>query len=93
MTRIYPEKLYKFREPWMIRFQTAQLMLPKGEQGCLHAGKQRGTEDQNRDDHQQDGQGHGYHFLWRHSQDVCLTVRGGQFRFPEKLMRVGLPIS
>ena len=26
MARIVPEKLYKFREPWMICFQTAQLM-------------------------------------------------------------------
>ena len=92
MARIVPEKLYKFRELWMICFQTAQLMRLKGEKGCLHAGKQRGTENQNRDDDQQDGQGHGCHFLWRHSQDDSLTARGGQSRSAEKLVRVGLPI-
>ena len=92
MARIFAEKLYKFREPWMICFQTAQLMWFKGEKRCLHAGKQRGTENQNRDDHQQDGQGYGCHFLWRPSQDDCLTARLGQSRSPEKLLRVGLPI-
>jgi len=76
----------------MICFQAAQLMRFKGEKGCLHAGKQRGTENQNRDDHQKDGQGHSCHFLWRQSQDDSLTARGGQSRFPEKLVRVGLPI-
>ena len=92
MTRIFPEKLYKFGEPWMIRFQTAQLMRLKGEKGCLQAGKQRGTENQNRDGHQQDGQGHSCHFLWRQSQDDGLTARGEQSRSPEKLVHVGLPI-
>ena len=92
MARIFPEKLYKFREPWMICFQAAQLMRFKGEKGCLHAGKQCGTENQNRDDHQQDGEGHSCHFLRRRSQDDSLTARGGQSRSPEKLVRVGLPI-
>ena len=46
MARIFPEKLYKSREPWMICFQTAQLMRLKGEKGRLHAGKERGTEYQ-----------------------------------------------
>jgi hypothetical protein len=92
MARVVPEKLYKFREPWMICFQTAQLMRLKGKKGCLHAGKQRGTENQNRNDHQQDGQGGSCHFLWRHSQDDSLTARGGQSRSPEKLVHVGLPI-
>jgi hypothetical protein len=46
MARIVPEKLYKFREPWMICFQTAQLMRFKREKGRLHAGKERGTENQ-----------------------------------------------
>lgn len=92
MTRIFPEKLYKFREPWMIGFQTAQLMRLKRKKGCLHAGKQSGTENQNRNDHQQDGQGHSCHFVWRYSQDDRLTARGEQSRSPEKLVHVGLPI-
>lgn len=92
MARIFSEKLHKFREPWMIGFQTAQLMRLKRKKGRLHAGKQRGTENQNREDHQQDGQGHSCHFVWRHSQDDRLTARGEQSRSPEKLVHVGLPI-
>ena len=92
MARIFSEKLHKFREPWMIGFQTAQLMRLKRKKCCLHAGKQRGTENQNRDDHQQDGQGHSCHFVWRHSQDDRLTARGEQSRSPEKLVHVSLPI-
>ncbi len=92
MARIFSEKLHKFREPWMIGFQTAQLMRLKRKKGRLHAGKQRGTENQNREDHQQDGQGHSCHFVWRHSQDDRLTARGEQSRSPEKLVHVSLPI-
>ena len=78
----------------MICFQTAQLMRLKGEKGRLHPGKECGTENQDGDDHQQDGQRHSCHFLCWHSQagSEKPTTRGEQSCFSEKLVGAGLLI-
>jgi hypothetical protein len=55
----------------MMRFQTAQLMCLEREERRLDSGKEGRTKNQDCNDHEQDGQGHGCHFLYWDSQIGC----------------------
>ena len=60
----------------MIRFEAAQLMrLQQGER-CLHSGKQRGTEDQNRDGTEYDGESRATHLFGGKSRPPCMAFSG-----------------
>jgi len=75
-TRIVPEKVYEFREPGVIGFQTAQLMWLEQEQSAVSTPEKAPSKKSISRSQPQNAQGEGSHLLWRRSHAGRQKVAG-----------------